>query len=77
MSMFDLLLTCAIGVTTFAVCLESIATVDVRSSLAKHETDLLFPAACRERQQPSNYPWAKLIQRPESRVTYSPRLSAQ
>ncbi|PNP50347.1 hypothetical protein THARTR1_08951 [Trichoderma harzianum] len=25
-------------------------------------------AACRERQQPSNHPWAKLIRRPESRA---------
>ncbi|KAH7165409.1 hypothetical protein EDB81DRAFT_838177 [Dactylonectria macrodidyma] len=38
---------------------------------------ILIPAACRERQQPSNHPWAKLIQRPESRMSYSPQLSAQ
>ncbi|KAI1035814.1 hypothetical protein LB505_003796 [Fusarium chuoi] len=34
-------------------------------------------AACRERQQPSNHPWAKLIQRPESRLSYSPQVRAQ
>lgn len=43
---FDLLLICATGVTTFAVCLESIATVNVRSLLATRETDLFqLPAA--------------------------------
>lgn len=36
-----------------------------------------YLAACRERQQPSNHPWAKLIQRPESRMSYSPQLRAQ
>ena len=28
-------------------------------------------AACRERRQPSNHPWAKMIQRPVSRVSCS------
>ncbi|KFH41735.1 hypothetical protein ACRE_075270 [Hapsidospora chrysogenum ATCC 11550] len=28
-------------------------------------------AACKERQQPSNYPWAKLIKRPSSSTTAS------
>ncbi|KAH6952387.1 hypothetical protein BKA56DRAFT_605475 [Ilyonectria sp. MPI-CAGE-AT-0026] len=34
-------------------------------------------AACRERQEPSGYPWAKLIQRPESRTSCTSQLSAQ
>ncbi|KAH7114104.1 hypothetical protein EDB81DRAFT_921169 [Dactylonectria macrodidyma] len=34
-------------------------------------------AACRERQQPCTHPWAKLIQRPENRMSYAPQLSAQ
>ncbi|KAH7319579.1 hypothetical protein B0I35DRAFT_352877 [Stachybotrys elegans] len=34
--------------------------------------------ACRERQQPSNHPWAKMIRRPDSAVShpYHHRVSA-
>ncbi|KAH6970493.1 hypothetical protein BKA56DRAFT_646955 [Ilyonectria sp. MPI-CAGE-AT-0026] len=34
-------------------------------------TDAL-PAACRERQQPSKHPWARLIQRPGRRISDAP-----
>ncbi|PFH61832.1 hypothetical protein XA68_16063 [Ophiocordyceps unilateralis] len=44
-----------------------------------HDTDAWQPAAaCRERQQPSNHPWAKLIRRPSPNMApYPHHVSAQ
>ncbi|KAH6951023.1 hypothetical protein BKA56DRAFT_564912 [Ilyonectria sp. MPI-CAGE-AT-0026] len=42
-----------------------------------NDCELMTAAACRERQEPSGYPWAKLIQRPESRTSCTSQLSAQ
>ncbi|KAH6977709.1 hypothetical protein EDB80DRAFT_593491 [Ilyonectria destructans] len=46
-------------------------------TIASNIGKMTCTSACRERQQPSNSPWAKLIQRPKSRMAYTPHMSAQ